>query len=85
VLDVRREAEHQAGHLAQSSWWPLDRFKRELPPLAKEARIAVHCKSGYRSMIACSLMQRVGFDGVVNVMGGFDAWEKSGAPVKTKG
>jgi glyoxylase-like metal-dependent hydrolase (beta-lactamase superfamily II)/rhodanese-related sulfurtransferase len=84
LLDVRREAEHQAGHLAQSAWWPLDRFKKELPPLVKEARIAVHCKSGYRSMIACSLMQRAGFDGVVNVIGGFDAWEKSGAPVKAK-
>ena len=41
----------------------------------REATIAVHCKSGYRSMIACSLLQRAGYD-VVNVIGGFDAWEQ---------
>ena len=36
--------------------------------------VAVHCKGGYRSAIAASLLQRAGFQKVVNVLGGFDAW-----------
>jgi len=43
----------------------------------------VHCKSGYRSMIACSLLQRAGFKHVTNVIGGFDAWQQANQPSVT--
>jgi hydroxyacylglutathione hydrolase len=43
--------------------------------------VAVHCKSGYRSMIACSLLERAGFKNVSNIAGGFDAWKNAGLPV----
>src|SRR5215470_4341326 len=58
VLDVRRDGEWQAGHAESATLYPLDRFREALPEVAKNARIAVHCKSGYRSMIACSLLRR---------------------------
>jgi hydroxyacylglutathione hydrolase len=45
--------------------------------------VAVHCKSGYRSMIACSLLQRAGHRHVINVTGGFDAWQEAHLPVAT--
>jgi rhodanese-related sulfurtransferase len=32
-------------------------------------------------MIACSLLQRAGFQNVVNVSGGFDAWQQAKLPV----
>jgi hydroxyacylglutathione hydrolase len=79
VLDVRRQGEWDAGHLAGADWYPLDRFKAELPRLEQNAPVAVHCKSGYRSMVACSLLQRAGYD-VINVIGGFDAWEQAQLP-----
>jgi rhodanese-related sulfurtransferase len=84
VLDVRRQGEWDAGHLAGADWYPLDRFKAALPPLESNATIAVHCKSGYRSMIACSLLQRAGLSDVINVIGGFDAWEKAQLPTTTE-
>jgi glyoxylase-like metal-dependent hydrolase (beta-lactamase superfamily II)/rhodanese-related sulfurtransferase len=82
ALDVRREGEWQAGHIAAADWYPLGRFKAALPQLEQNAPIAVHCKSGYRSMIACSLLQRAGYN-VINVIGGFDAWEQAKLPVAT--
>ena len=81
VLDVRRETEWEAGHLEKASWWPLDNFKVSPPELDREAPLAVHCKSGYRSMIASSLLQRAGFQNVMNVTGGFDAWQQAKLPV----
>ncbi len=81
VLDVRREGEWQMGHLEKAQLWPLDRLKDSLPALDKQTAIAVHCKSGYRSMIACSLLQRAGYRNVSNVMGGFDAWQQEKLPV----
>ena len=79
VLDVRRQGEWDAAHIATAQWYPLDRFKAALPPLEQDGRIAVHCKGGYRSMIAASLLRRAGYD-VINVTGGFDAWEQAQLP-----
>jgi glyoxylase-like metal-dependent hydrolase (beta-lactamase superfamily II)/3-mercaptopyruvate sulfurtransferase SseA len=75
VLDVRREAEFQTVHIDGADWHPLDRFKAVLPEISKDASVAVHCKSGYRSLIACSLLQRAGYHNVVDLAGGFDAWQ----------
>jgi hydroxyacylglutathione hydrolase len=84
VLDVRREPEWEAGHIAGATWWPLDNFKVAPPEIDHDVPIAVHCKGGYRSMIACSLLQRAGFQNVVNVVGGFDAWQQAKLPVVTE-
>jgi glyoxylase-like metal-dependent hydrolase (beta-lactamase superfamily II)/rhodanese-related sulfurtransferase len=84
VLDVRREPEWQAGHIAGASWWPLDNFRVSPPEIDRDLPIAVHCKSGYRSMIACSLLQRAGFRDVTNVIGGFDAWQQIKFPVDSE-
>jgi len=83
VLDVRREGEWEAGHIEGADWYPLDRFKAALPPLQPDTTVAVHCKGGYRSLIACSLLQRAGLRDVINVIGGFDAWENAGLPIAT--
>jgi glyoxylase-like metal-dependent hydrolase (beta-lactamase superfamily II)/rhodanese-related sulfurtransferase len=84
VLDVRREPEWEAGHIEGAIWWPLDNFKVAPPEIDRNLPIAVHCKGGYRSMIACSLLQRAGFRNVINVMGGFDAWQQANLPVVTE-
>jgi hydroxyacylglutathione hydrolase len=76
VLDVRREAEWQAGHIEGARWHALDEFPRVLPAVDRDAPVAVHCKSGYRSIIAASLLRRAGFRQVTDVIGGYDAWQK---------
>ncbi len=81
VLDVRREREWEEGHIEGASWWPLDNFKVAPPEINRTVPIAVHCKGGYRSMIACSLLQRAGFPNVINVIGGFDAWQGAKLPI----
>ena len=84
VLDVRREGEFQAGHIDGADWHPLDRFKVALPEISKDSPVAVHCKSGYRSLIAVSVLQRAGYHNVVDVAGGFDAWAAAGLPSSTE-
>jgi len=81
VLDVRRQGEWEAGHIAGADWYPLDRFKAALPEIDRNAMVAVHCKGGYRSVIACSLLQRAGYNNIINVVGGFDAWLQAELPV----
>lgn len=80
VLDVRREPEWDAAHIEDAIWWPLDNFRVSPPEIDHDVPLAVHCKSGYRSMIASSLLQRAGFKHVINVVGGFDAWQQAQLP-----
>jgi hydroxyacylglutathione hydrolase len=83
LLDVRRQSEWMAGHVAGAAWWPLDRFRVSPPEVDLGLPLAVHCQSGYRSLIACSLLQRAGFKNVMNVTGGFAAWQEAQLPVAT--
>jgi hydroxyacylglutathione hydrolase len=83
VLDVRRAAEWQAGHLEHARHQPLDRLTSALGGLDKSKPVAVYCKGGYRSAIAASLLQRAGFEQVMNVTGGFDAWSACHLPFVT--
>ena len=80
VLDVRRAPEWDAAHIQNATWWPLDNFRVSPPEMDHEAAIAIHCKGGYRSMIASSLLQRAGFKSIINVTGGFDAWQAAHLP-----
>jgi hydroxyacylglutathione hydrolase len=80
VLDVRRESEWEGAHVEGATWWPLDNFRVAPPEIDHDAPIAVHCKGGYRSMIASSLLQRAGFRHVINVIGGLDAWQQAKLP-----
>lgn len=84
VLDVRRAPEWESGHIEGAAWWPLDNFKTSPPEINSGAALAVHCKSGYRSLIACSLLQRAAVPNVINVVGGFDAWQKESLPSVTE-
>jgi hydroxyacylglutathione hydrolase len=81
ILDVRRQAEWEEGHLEGALLKPLNQLARMMDELDPQRPIAVHCKSGYRSSIGASLLRRGGFRQVMNVTGGFDAWKNAGLPV----
>ena len=44
----------------------------------------VHCKSGGRSTIACSILKKAGFTGQINVLGGYDQMRKENTNLKFK-
>jgi len=81
IVDVRARSEWDAGHISGALLHPLPALRASMSSLDPAARIAVHCKSGYRSTIACSLLESAGFAQVMNVAGGFDAWTAAGLPV----
>ncbi|HUE24919.1 MAG TPA: rhodanese-like domain-containing protein [Bryobacteraceae bacterium] len=83
IADVRREAEWEEGHIEGALLLPLNQLATAISgaQLDPDRPVAVHCKGGYRSAIAASLLRRAGFQRVVNVTGGFDAWSAAGLPV----
>ena len=83
VLDVRDRSEWEQGHLPGASHWFAGEIAQgRLPILPSGARVALICGSGYRSMVAASLLRAAGAPDVVGVLGGMNAWEASGLPVE---
>jgi glyoxylase-like metal-dependent hydrolase (beta-lactamase superfamily II)/rhodanese-related sulfurtransferase len=78
VLDVRRPAEFQSGHVPGAINIPLHELPKRIGELARRDGLAVICESGYRSSIAASLLQREGFHALSNIVGGTAAWLRSG-------
>jgi len=60
---------------------PLNKLTALLADLDPSKPTAVHCKSGYRSSIGTSLLERAGYCSIMNVVGGFDAWQTQKLPV----
>ena len=75
VLDVRESGEFQAGAMDNSARIPLGQLQDRAQELDASKLLVVHCKSGYRSSIATSILRRAGFRDIANLTGGFDAWK----------
>ena len=53
------------------------------PVFAADKTFVIHCASGWRSLLATQILQRMGLKPVLNLKGGFGAWKEAGGPVET--
>ena len=81
VIDVREPAERSTGAIPDSVGIPLGELASRTGELDRGKLLVVHCKGGYRSSIASSVLRRAGFQNIANLIGGFDAWKTAGLPV----
>jgi hydroxyacylglutathione hydrolase len=75
VVDVRRPGEWQAGHIAQAVSIPLHELAARAAGLDRDRPMSTMCAGGYRSSIATSVLERLGFHKITNVVGGMAAWD----------
>ncbi|MGC4035126.1 MAG: rhodanese-like domain-containing protein [Chitinophagaceae bacterium] len=75
VIDVRKPVEFADGHLKDALNMPLAELNdpANMANINEESNVYVHCASGYRSIIASSLLKRQGIHNIRNVVGGWDA------------
>jgi glyoxylase-like metal-dependent hydrolase (beta-lactamase superfamily II)/rhodanese-related sulfurtransferase len=74
VLDVRTEQERAGGHIEGSLHVPLNHLRERLAEIPADRPLVVHCASGYRSAIACSLLEQAGRTNMIDLVGGYGAW-----------
>ncbi len=79
ILDVRKPSEYDVAHIEGSQNAPLDFFVK-IADLHKNGKLAIHCKGGYRSVIAASILKSKGAE-VIDIMGGFDQLKKTDLPI----
>jgi hydroxyacylglutathione hydrolase len=80
VVDVRTETEWKGGRISGSLNVPLNHLRARARELPRNETIVVYCQTGYRSSIATSILEQEGFVRVVDLVGGFAAWEQQGVP-----
>jgi rhodanese-related sulfurtransferase len=91
ILDIRdpREIERE-GRIPGSfhaprgmlEFWVDPESPYHKPVFAEDKTFIIHCASGWRSLLATEVLQRMGLKPVLNMTGGFGAWKDAGGPVE---
>ncbi len=76
LVDVREEDEFQICRLEWAELIPLSRLAEQAPRrlVDRDRPLVVYCHHGMRSQHACAWLRRAGYEQVLNLTGGIDAW-----------
>lgn len=74
ILDVREEAEYQAGAIPGAVNLPLGQLRSRLNELDRSREVIVHCQVGLRGYLAERILRQNGFS-VRNLSGGYLTWK----------
>ncbi len=85
ILDVRGRAEWEAERIPGVENIPVGYLTEQLDRLPRHGPLVLHCQGGGRSAIAASVLRARGFDNVVNLAGGIDAWKGAGLETERGG
>jgi len=78
ILDVRRKSEFDSEHVLNAVSFPLDFINENMARIDRNKSYYVYCGSGYRSIVAISILRARGFTNLIDVAGGFEAIKKTG-------
>ena len=85
LVDVREPQEFAEGYIAGGKLVPLGKVQtmqvEELEDL-KDEEVVVYCRSGRRSLMACLVLDQLGFKDTYNLEGGILAWQEKYGVVK---
>lgn len=76
LLDVREPWEFRICHIAGSQLIPMGRIPASLKALDPARETVVVCHHGIRSRQVAMYLAHQGFDSVINLAGGVDAWAR---------
>ncbi len=87
LIDVRTKDElSKDGRIQDAKHIPLNQLKEKIGDLEqyRNSPVAIICRSGSRSGVACSQLKKSGFEEVYNLKGGILSWKSAGLPVSYK-
>ncbi|MCB6184928.1 rhodanese-like domain-containing protein [Leeia sp. TBRC 13508] len=87
VIDVREPDEYMQGHLPSALHIPrgLLEFKLASAPILdnREQAFLLYCKTGGRAALATKTMLEMGYQHVISISGGWEAWQAAALPTET--
>lgn len=82
LIDVREDYEYEIANLG-GKLIPLNKVLNRSSEIPKDKEVVVMCKMGGRSKKAIELLQKEGFENLINLKGGIMAWQKEIDPSMT--
>ncbi|HWI64002.1 MAG TPA: rhodanese-like domain-containing protein [Symbiobacteriaceae bacterium] len=82
VIDVRTEEEYAQGHVVGSKLVPLQTIEEGIKKYAKDQEIYLICQSGNRSAQAYTILQKMGYTKLHNVVGGMNGYKALGGLIE---
>lgn len=86
VLDVREYDEFAAGHLPGAINIPRGvlEFKIGMVPECanKSGAFLIYCRTSGRAALSAVQLQKIGYENIVSMAGGFEAWNNEGRPTE---
>ena len=81
LVDTREESEYAAGHIDNALLLPRGILEFKIgnsPELTDKSKaVLIYCRTGGRSAMAAQTMQQLGYNNVLSLAGGFEAWQKA--------
>lgn len=78
LVDVRETSEYDQEHIPGAMLLPMSAFDPELFPTVPGKKVVLHCAVGKRSEAAGKMLLKEGYDGVIHMTGGIQAWKEAG-------
>ena len=76
MIDVREQWEFDTCHINGSHHIGMESISEKLPEFDREDSIVIICHHGMRSFQVAQYLELEGFEKVMNLEGGIDAWAK---------
>ncbi len=76
LLDVREQWEWDKCHFEHSTLLPMGQIMANIKTLNKSQETVIICHHGVRSMRVARYFDSIGFENIINLAGGIDAWAK---------
>ena len=82
LIDTREDHEWTAGHAAGAVHMSKGVIERDIEKTVpdKNATIVLYCGGGFRSALAAENLQRMGYQNVISMDGGWRGWTEANFP-----
>ena len=87
LVDVREDHEWSAGRLPGAMHLGRGIVERDIESYFADrcTPIVCYCGGGYRSVLVCDSLQKMGYTNVVSLAGGYRGWRDAGLALETNG
>ena len=84
LIDTREDSEWQAGHAKGAVHLSKGVIERDVEKTIpdKSKTLVLYCGGGFRSAMASDNLQKMGYQKVISLDGGWTAWNEAGLPTE---
>ena len=84
LIDVREDNEFDTAHASGARHMSRGIIERDIVQTFpdKDTELILYCGGGYRSALSADMLQKMGYNNVWSMAGGWAAWTETDAPVE---